>query len=317
VTTRTAIALFYTVAGLCCTGGSAVERSPAERSEIDAQTSERVVFIQMADPQLGFARTPVAVQLAGGSWGDEPTELEIARFESAVEYTNQLRPDFVVICGDLVNRPGHAEQIAEFQRIAAGFDPTTPLYLVAGNHDVGGAPTRESLRAYRDTFGADWYSFQHDALFAIVLNSSLIKDPSQARDEAAAQLAWLRTELERAESLGASDVLVFQHHSFFVSEPDEPDDYFNIPLAHRREILTILKKAGVRAVFAGHFHQNAIARDGELEMITTSAVGTPLGEDPPGFRIVRWVNGQIEHKFFAIEEPGLAHPGPTPMEKRP
>ncbi len=259
-------------------------------------------FIQMADTQLGFARTPVAVQLAGGSWGDEPTEREIAMFEKAVDYTNQLQPAFAVICGDLVNRPGHAGQIAEFQRIADRFDASIPLYLVAGNHDVGGAPTPESLRAYRETFGPDWYSFQQGEVFAIVLNSSLFNDPTHVPHEADAQLAWLRAELARAESLGARNVLVFQHHSFFVADPDEPDDYFNLPLARRRELLAILKKAGAKAVFAGHFHKNALAWDGELEMITTSAVGTPLGNDPPGFRIVRVIDGEIEHGYFAIAE---------------
>ena len=33
-----------------------------------------------------------------------------------------LRPAFVVITGDLVNKPGDAGQIAEFQRIAAKVD---------------------------------------------------------------------------------------------------------------------------------------------------------------------------------------------------
>ena len=66
--------------------------------------------------------------------------------------------------------------------------------------------------------------------------------------------------------------------------------------------MAILKEAGVKAVFAGHFHQNALARDGELEMITTTAVGTPLGQDPSGFRIVRVTDGSVEHEFFAIAE---------------
>ena len=78
-----------------------------------------------------------------------------ALFETAIAHANALAPAFVVICGDLVNRVGHAGQIAEFLRIGSLLDPSIPLYFVAGNHDVGNAPTAESQRAYRETFGAD------------------------------------------------------------------------------------------------------------------------------------------------------------------
>ncbi len=41
----------------------------------------------------------------------------------------------------------------------------------------------------------------------------------------------------------------------------------------------------VRAVFAGHYHRNSYGTLGKMEMITTSAVGRPLGVDPSGFRV--------------------------------
>ena len=59
--------------------------------------------------------------------------------------------------------------------------------------------------------------------------------------------------------------------------------------------------AGVRTVFAGHYHRNAVARDGDLEMVTTGPVGKPLGADPSGFRIVIVTRDSIMHRYYALD----------------
>jgi len=272
-----------------------------EESEL-LRLTQSPFFIQMSDTQLGFAGTPLLVQLAGYTWDDDPTAGEIALFERAIAHANRLRPAFVVICGDLINRPGHPGQTAEFQRIAGLLDASIPLHLVAGNHDVGNHPTPESLRWYREMFGPDWYSFRHGDVYGIVLDSSLITEPAAAREDADAQLAWLRDELLRARASGARHILAFQHHPYFLVDPEEEDAYFNVPLARRGRYLELLRDAGVQAVFAGHYHRNGHGRDGELEMVTTGPVGKPLGDDPSGFRIVRPGPERIEHVYFGIAE---------------
>jgi hypothetical protein len=130
-------------------------------------------FVQLSDPQFGmYANDANFVQ-------------ETANFEFVVANVNRLRPAFVVVCGDLVNKPGDAAQIAEYRRIAGKLDQSIPLYNVAGNHDVGNEPTPASLAAYRHTFGPDYYTFQSGDLFGFVLDSSLIQHPEKAPEEAA------------------------------------------------------------------------------------------------------------------------------------
>jgi 3',5'-cyclic AMP phosphodiesterase CpdA len=259
-------------------------------------------FIQMSDPQMGFAATPLLLQLAGLSLGDEPTPEEIALFERAVDHANALKPDFVVITGDLINEPADALQTETFQRIVAGLDPDIPLHLVPGTHDVGGAPTPELLAWYRETFGPDWYSFRHGSIYGIVLNSSLIHSPLHAQEDAEAQLDWLEAELARAYTSDALHIVVFQHHAYFLEEPEEDDAYFNLPRLARRVYLQRLRDAGVEYVFAGHYHGNAYAQDGRLQMITTGPVGKTLRDDPSGFRIVRVRDDRLEHHYFGIAE---------------
>lgn len=257
-------------------------------------------FLQMADSQFGMFAKPVLFSYFGWSWNENSFEEETLRFEQAIAHANRLKPAFVVICGDLINTPGHAGQTAEFKRIAALLDPSIPLHLVAGNHDVGNEPTPQTLARYREDFGQDWYSFRHDQVYGIVLNSSIIDEPGQVQGQVDAQLTWLRVELARAQASDARHVLVFQHHSWFLEEPDEEDGYFNIPKERRRVYLDLLRAHGVEAVLAGHYHRNALGRAGELEMITTGPIGKPLGDDPSGFRIVRFSPQGLAHTYHGL-----------------
>ena len=94
--------------------------------------------------------------------------------------------------------------------------------------------------------------------------------------------------------------MVFQHIPYFLATADEPDQYFNLPMATRLRILRMLKKYGVRYVFAGHYHRNAYGKDGDLEMITTGPAGMPLGPDPSGFRLVEWKDRVLVQLYFGL-----------------
>jgi len=80
-------------------------------------------FLQMADTQFGFFNE------------NRDFSKETVNFEKAIAQANRLRPAFVVVCGDLVNKAGDAAQTAEYKRIAATLDPSIRLYNVPGNHD--------------------------------------------------------------------------------------------------------------------------------------------------------------------------------------
>lgn len=251
-------------------------------------------FVQMADTQFGFFND------------NRDFKKETVNFEKAVAAANRLKPQFVVVCGDLVNTPGDMGQIAEYKRIAARLDPAIRLYNVAGNHDVENFPTPESLTAYRKNFGSDYYTFAAGSILGIVLNSSLMRDPDSARMEAIEQDRWLQGELAKARRSKDKIIMVFQHHSLFLNNPDEKDEYFNFPEARRKKYLALFKEHDVRFVFAGHYHRNAGGHDGELEMITTGPVGRPLGLDPSGFRIITVDQGIVKHKYYGLDNiPGI------------
>jgi 3',5'-cyclic AMP phosphodiesterase CpdA len=248
-------------------------------------------FVQMSDPQFGMFTA------------DKDFAQETLNFELAIATANRWRPAFVVVTGDLVNKAGDAGQIAEYRRIAARLDRSIPLYNIPGNHDVENAPTSASVAAYVKTFGPDHYSFRAQSLYGIVLDSTVIAAPDGVRAEYGTQDRWLSDELARAQASGARHVVVFQHHPWFLNTADEADGYFNIPLARRTDLLARFKAAGVRYLISGHYHRNALARDGDIEMITSGPVGMPLGQGTQsGLRVVIVRDSGLEHRFYALGE---------------
>src|SRR5262245_14553831 len=82
-------------------------------------------FIQLADPQCVFFTV------------NQDFARVTVNFERSIAAANQLKPAFVVFCGDLSHRVDYSAHIAEYKRVAAQLDHSIPLYNVPGNHDVG------------------------------------------------------------------------------------------------------------------------------------------------------------------------------------
>jgi serine/threonine-protein phosphatase CPPED1 len=243
-------------------------------------------FVMLTDTQMGMYAS------------NKDFIRETANYEFAVATVNRLKPGFVIMLGDLINKEGDAEQIREFQRISHKIDPAIPVYYVSGNHDVGHEPTPETLAAYRQIFGPDYYSFKVGPVYGIVLNSTLIHSPQKAEAEYEKQVSWLKKELETAKESKAGQIIVFQHHPYFVSEAQEADQWGNMPMVRRQPIVSLLQSYGVRYVFAGHIHRNSTAKDGELGMTATGPVAMPFGDEGSGIRLAEVTAAGVRHRYF-------------------
>jgi 3',5'-cyclic AMP phosphodiesterase CpdA len=253
-----------------------------------AAGAQDLFFLEMSDPQFGMY-----TENAGFAQ-------ESANLEFAIATANRLHPAFVVMSGDLVNKPGDKAQIEEYLRITHKLDSGIPLYAVAGNHDVGNVPTPESLAAYRQVFGKDYYSFHNGPMEGIVLDSSIIQHPEKVMDEEIRQREWLEEELKKAIAEHVQWIVIFQHIPWFLHSADEPDQYFNIPRETRSRYLKILKESGVQYDFAGHFHQNSVGEDDGFEMVTTGPIGKPLGDAISGIRIVSVSERGLCHRYYGL-----------------
>lgn len=255
-----------------------------------AQKSQPFFFIQMTDTQFGFFNE------------NKSFEKERENFEKAIAAANRLHPAFVIITGDLINKPADSAQLREYKRIVALLDPSIPIYHVAGNHDVTNDPKESDIAYYRKELGKDYYVIRHGGMRGLVLNSLYFKSPAGVEKEAAAQEKWLNKQLKKARRSSAAPLLVFQHHSWFLTDPNEKDEYFNIPAATRNKYMELFRKYGVSHIFAGHYHRNAFGKSGEMEMVTTGPVGKPLGKDPSGFRIVKVSGNKVSHQYYELDQ---------------
>lgn len=253
-----------------------------------AQPAEPYFFIQLADPQFGlFTR-------------DKDFTRETELYENAIAQVNRLGPAFVVVCGDLINQAGNAEQFDELMRITGKLDKNIPIYWLPGNHDVGDAPTPDSLEAYRNLFGKDYYAYELNGASFVVINSGVILNPEAVQNEYDNQLTFITEQLQKARTRNAEHIFIFGHHPFYLA--DEKDPYWTIPAPRREEIWHLFATYGVRAVFAGHYHRNNVLTIDNVEMITSAAVGRPFGSDLSGLRVVKVYPDHIEHQYYPFDE---------------
>ncbi len=243
-------------------------------------------FIQLTDPQFGMFDNNAGF------------EKETILYEKAVAKINNLGPDFVVITGDLVNDQNTFSQIEEFKRITAKIKSSIPVYYSPGNHDIGQIPTNESLEKYKKNYGSDRFSFKHKGVSLIGFNSGLIKGKLVKPEQK--QFDWLIKKLKKSRN--AQHILLFCHYPFFNKTVDEPEAYSNIGTEYRLKYLELFEENRVDAVFSGHHHNNGLATYGNVQLVTTSSLGKPLGEAPSGFRIVKVYSNKIEHEFFELDE---------------
>lgn len=243
-------------------------------------------FIQITDPQLGMFDNNAGF------------EKETVLYEKAVASINKLNPEFVVITGDFVNDPKSVTQIKEFKRITAKINPKIPVYYTPGNHDLGQTPDKKSIKAYIKNYGNDQFSFKCNGSSFIGFNSSLIKANLTKSEQQ--QYNWLRKRLK--ESQGSSHLILFCHFPFFNHTVDEPNSYSNIDLGDREKYLDLFNSNKVEAIFSGHHHNNGLSTYGNMQLVTTSALGKPLGQAPSGMRIVKIYSNRIEHQYYGLEE---------------
>lgn len=259
-------------------------------------------FIQGADTQLGMIATYVEKRPLC-TWEDE-----IDLTTRSIEAVNKMvpRPRFFVVCGDLVDAmPGteyRRAQEDDFIKLFAKLHPDILLICVCGNHDIGNTPTPAAVKNYCNRFGDDYFAFYCGGVMFIVLNSQYFEDPSLVQDLAKEQEIWLDEKLLEAKTGNFKHVVIFQHIPWFLRDPNEAKEYFNIACDLREKMLKKFKDAGIRAVFCGHYHRNAGGFYKDVEVVVTSAVGAQLGIDKSGFRVVKVLDDKITHTYCAIED---------------
>ena len=259
----------------------------------DCQLGAYATFSGMSDEEVAeYAKRNMRVEVVPRVEGHE---WDADRLAVAVQAANHIRPDFVVVGGDMIDDPARAEQVEALFRVMHRLDPDIPVKWAPGNHDISSnflVPSPHDIEKYREIFGPDYYSFEWGATKFVVMNTVVLDHPELVPGELDEQLVWLESEMNGYDGR----IVLMGHHPLFLESADEGDNYWNLPVERRQRVLELAHAAGVRLALAGHWHRNNIATDGDLEMVTSGPIGYPLGDDPSGFRVVDVDPTRISHR---------------------
>ena len=272
---------------------------------------EDFTFVILADPSVGDPR-PVQEGtedlVATGSpdslldktlktVGNPMDEDRWAALGRAIEEINLLQPDFVLVAGDLTfaiyPRPFNVEY-EDAYRILSRLK--VPAYLSPGNHDLydfdyddlDRPHTTDGKQLWPLYFGPLYYSVDVGPdLHVLGLNTFDWGDPQreafdendefstraggQIDDE---QFAWLEADLAdyRARNLGGQ-IVSFAHH-----DPSWISARHPWPGKNKLETRDLLADLGVGAHFAGHTHEDRVARYHEGNIVETNGRKGTHGE---------------------------------------
>ncbi len=189
------------------------------------------LLAQLSDPHIG------------GEWGGGDP---IAGLADAVECARGLRPDAVLVSGDLSDNATDAEYDLVRELLAP---LEAPLYVLAGNHD-----DRRALHRHFGVPGAAGepvrYSVELGPMRLIVVDTTRPGENPGALG--ADRLAWLNAQLAAAPGL---PTLVAMHHPPFATGVPAWDE-LGLPAADRRALAAVIERhPHVQRLVAGHVHR--------------------------------------------------------------
>ncbi len=238
-----------------------------------------------------------------------------------------LRADFAIQGGDHVfdalavdrKRADALFDLYEHTEQALGLK----VHHAIGNHDhfgvfaksgVGADAPGYGKRMFEERVGPTYSSFDHEGYHFVILDSiEVTADRSWEARVSAAQLAWLTADLEKL--VKGTPVLVTTHVPLVTafaayaapagaggSGVTPVSAHPQMQVANAYEVLPILEKHNVLAVFQGHTHINEVVRFRGIPYVTSGAVcgnwwhGTRMGI-PEGFTVVSLREGKVEWRY--------------------
>jgi 3',5'-cyclic AMP phosphodiesterase CpdA len=205
--------------------------------------SNTVRLAQISDTHIGVSEAPDAA----------------ANLALAVQMVNALNPDAVIVSGDVGEDSSERQQAIT---ILQGL--TAPVYYLPGNHDISN--DTNSLQAWRDLFGPDYYSFQIKNVEILMLDSELLGNyddfnfgtvqPLSAGMAAESQtmLNWLGQQGETTNVLiAAQHIPLFLDNGFPDSNP-----YWTVNPPYNQSESNLLASLGIKHLLAGHWHNGRV-----------------------------------------------------------
>ncbi len=232
--------------------------------------------------------------LVGDRTGSDSQSWQI--LDQAIGEINLLRPDFVIMIGDIIEDfPGRTGSIQSLWTEA--FEHLKqfkmPFFIVPGNHDIW---DRQSYQIWNQNLGDTYYSFSYKGCRFIILNSEEHHITGET-GFGEKQLSFLKEEIQRYGQ--TRQLFLFFHQPVWL--PSEKDKYL------WPEIESLLDGTNY-SIFAGHLHLLASKKqEGHRYLIAGPTGGKMrLARNPAlGFmHHYTWITVENDSSYIAFIEPG-------------
>ncbi|MFF2482710.1 metallophosphoesterase family protein [Paenibacillus sp. NPDC058071] len=259
-------------------------------------------------------------------------------FENALEIVKDLKPDFVLSVGDLIEGYWREAQdaIAEWEYIDAKIEAANlPFFHVVGNHDYGNQMMRD---VWRDRKGFEYYAFRTGDILFLVLNTEdppnefsddfidIIKkatanvqnEPERMSEHMQAFYDDIvsRMSPEQLKEMGRIDLAFSDEQMAFAERvlKENRDAKWTFITMHkpgwksedeRFERLIRMLDGRPHTVFAGHLHamEYSVAGNGERIQLGRTG-GHAHGNGPESDNLMLWVNvrnGQPSYRVIHLD----------------
>lgn len=260
------------------------------------------------------------------------SETSLDRMQKFQQIVDSVKPDLVVITGDLVRdalRVPETEATRLYELFLKEIRKTkAPVWYVPGNHEIFGIERHLSLvspqnplygrKMYHHYLGPDYYSFNYGGVHFIGLNSVEFEDLWYYGRIDSVQLEWLKKDVATVSPV--TPIITFQHIPFFSGgfsmmpfEEDGPGrslvrehgvlQYRHV-VSNAQDVFVIMKDRNYPLALGGHYHfQQKFSFEGlQTRLEQTAAVVAPTNEGniqmPSGVTIYHVTDGKIDEGNF-------------------
>lgn len=254
------------------------------------------------------------------------------------EITDQVKPNFVLVCGDLVRdalRVPEATAKSYYQLYVDNISKfTVPVWSVPGNHEIFGIERHLSLvsptnplyakKMFAHYLGPNYYSFNYGGIHFIGLDDVDFEDTWYFGHVDSLQMSWLKQDLAAVPA--KTPVVTFKHIPMFSGglslspfeeagpgrtlERENGKLQFRHVVSNAHELMDLLQTHPYPVSLSGHYHARQIFHyEGIGQTTRFEQTGAVVGNGGEGNIIMRSgvvlykvKNGAIdEGKFIALD----------------
>lgn len=236
-------------------------------------------------------------------------------FDAFLEKVKEKKPDALILTGDNTSNGSKVSHDALINKLTSIQKEGIPVYVLAGNHDVGFYPAYEykNLQAnriatynqnefkelysrfgykqaeYKDSNSNTYIKEIGKNIYGIMLDSNA----GSIYTVSDATLKWLDETLNELNKKDAT-IVSFSHQNL-LTQIESMDSGYKI--IDSEKVLSVYKKHDVKANFAGHMHiEHYVKDDGFLEVLTSA-----LSVNPCQFGILALKEGDWKYNTEKLD----------------